>query len=44
MRLSEFIDNFDNSVRVQIVNGKNLLFDGSVSNLNTLLDSEEVCV
>ena len=42
MRLSEFIDNFDNGVRVQIVNGKNLLFDGSVSNLNTLLNSEVV--
>lgn len=42
MRLIEFIDNFDNSVRVQILNGNNLLFDGSVYDFNTLLNSEVV--
>lgn len=42
MRLIEFIDNFDNSVRVQILNENNLLFDGSVYDFNTLLNSEVV--
>lgn len=42
MRLIEFIDNFDNSVRVQVLNGNNLLFDGSVYDFNTLLNSEVV--
>lgn len=42
MRLIEFIDNFDNSGRVQILNGNNLLFDGSVYDFNTLLNSEVV--
>ena len=42
MRLTDFIDNFDNSMRVQILNGNNLLFDGSVYDFNTLLNSEVV--
>lgn len=40
MRLPEFIDNFDSSVRVQIFSGNNLLFAGSVYDLSTLLNSE----
>lgn len=42
MRLIEFMEHFDKSTRVQILCGNNLLFSGSVFDVNTLLNSEVV--